>query len=249
MTYWNRKKQLLNTLESIRQYNNDVKIIIIDDSSTDGNDITYLSGGNIRVVRLENKWWINPCIAFNTGFSLVDTDIVIFQNAECMHIGNIIEHAIANIDKNTYLNYSALAINREVSEAINPGNAVSLIEPYMHSRMVEGWDGNGWYNHPKYREEYLHFCSAILREDLYSIGGFDERYADGLGFDDNDILYRIRRRGMKVRMFDEPFVIHQWHEHFTPGDVVSLMTINGLRFEKTKADGIYDVKTFNNIYK
>ena len=74
---------------------------------------------------------------------------------------------------------------------------------------------NGWYNHSIYNPNAFHFTSAITMKDLEELGGFDERYADGIGYDDMDLIARIRRKGMSVEIVDDPYVIHQAH---TPTD-------------------------------
>lgn len=251
VAYWNRKQQLLNTLKSINQYGHDFKMIIVDDASTDGQDITYLASDNIRVVTLKDKWWINPCIPYNIGFSMVDTDLVMIQNPESYHVGDVIKHAMENIREGVYLNYSALALNGRETDRITAGEDIhTIIAPHMHSSIfVNDWDGNGWYNHPVYRQEMFHFCSVITRKDLYDLGGFDERYADGSAYDDNEFLCRIKKKGLRINMIENPFVIHQSHLPYYPGDVNILMTINGQKFEETKARHEYDVKPFNKFYK
>ena len=250
MTYWNRKKQLSNTLHSIRQYGHDVEIIVVDDASTDGEDIHCFEDANTHVITLKDKTWINPCIGFNSGFKYATGDIIIIQNAECLHVGDIVSHALSHVSEGIYLSYSALAINGQTTKRINDGeNVVTVITPFMHNKMTDTWDGNGWYNHPVYRNEAYHFCCAIMRSDLYDLGGFDERYADGLGFDDNELLTRIIKKRMTIRMIEKPFVVHQDHPKFQPGDVSSLMAINALKLEKTKKRKEYDVKSFNSIYK
>ncbi len=42
--------------------------------------------------------------------------------------------------------------------------------------------------------------------------GFDERYAHGIAYDDDEFLHRVVKSGLDVSIIDEPFVIHQWHE-------------------------------------
>lgn len=251
MAYWNRKQQLLNTLKSINQYGHDFKMIIVDDASTDGQDITYLASDKIKIVTLKDKWWINPCIPYNIGFSMVDTDIVLIQNPESYHVGDVIGHALEHIQDGVYLNYSALALNGRETDKITAGQDVNeVVAPYMQSSInVVDWDGNGWYNHPVYRQEMFHFCSVITRKDLYDLGGFDERYANGSAFDDNEFLCRIRKRGLRIDMIENPFVVHQAHYPFYPGDVGELMSINAQKFEETKLRHEYDVKPFNTFYK
>jgi len=247
MTYWNRKRQLENTLKSIKQYGHDVKIIIVDDASTDGNDISCFEEENVKIITMKNKTWINPCIPFNTGLALADTDIVILQNAECIHNGDIVGHVINNIEKGTYLNYSAFSIDSALTERVYAGEEInSIINPYL-TRYINAWIG--WYNHPIYRPEMLHFCSAITREDLYELGGFDERYYNGLGYDDNEFILRIQNKGMTVKIIENPLVVHQFHKPFHPGDVQTLMKINLLKFEEAKKSREFDVKKYNTIFK
>jgi glycosyltransferase involved in cell wall biosynthesis len=251
MTYWNRKIQLLNTLKSIPP---NTKIIIVDDASNDGDDITYLENDFIKVVTLKNKTWINPCIAWNAGFAAVsDSDIVIFQNCECIHIGNIVEHAINNARDGVYLNYSALSVDQPAVDKITSGeNIIDVIQPIINlRRRVVSWGGDGWYNHPIYRPEMMNFCSGITYKDLYDMGGFDERYQDGLGYDDNEFLCRIRKKKMDIQFFETPFVVHQHHcpFPFNAKEIEELMKINEARLHATQAAGTYDVKSYNKLFK
>jgi glycosyltransferase involved in cell wall biosynthesis len=252
MTFWNRKTQLSNTLKSIEQYGHKIPIIIIDDASTDGEDIHCFENDLTRVVTLKDKKWINPCIPFNTGFAMATTDIVLIQNAECIHVGDIIGHALANARENVYLNYSALAVNQELTEKITKGdNIKEVIAPHIERNVnQEGSMGNGWYNHPRYRAVMYHFCSAIMRSDLYDLGGFDERYADGSGYDDDELLHRIQQKRMNIEMIEYPFVVHQHHAPFYAGEVISMMGINAAKFfNETKKSSNFDVKRYNKIYK
>jgi hypothetical protein len=43
------------------------------------------------------------------------------------------------------------------------------------------------------------------------LGGFDESYAQGVGFDDDDLLFRIQQKGLEVHIVDSPFILHQNH--------------------------------------
>jgi glycosyltransferase involved in cell wall biosynthesis len=249
MTYLNRKKQLLNTLKSIEKYNYDVRIIIVDDASSEEESIAYLSGGNMKVITLKDKTWLNPCIAFNTGFAEAKDDIILIQNAENIHMGNILGSVVNNIQRGIYLNYAAYSLNKEQTDRIcNGEEPENVIYPLYEYKNI-AWGENGWYNHSTHKPTMAHFCSAITRADLYDMGGFDERFYDGLGFDDNEFSTRIIKMGLLFRMIDDPFVAHQRHEPHFIGDVCPGMALNAARWEETKAREEYDVKMFNKIYK
>jgi glycosyltransferase involved in cell wall biosynthesis len=223
--YYNRKNLFYNTLKSIESSpsKNDVEIIAIDDASREEERIESFVNKfdlDLKVLRIEpkDKWWTNPCIPFNKGFRTALGEIVIIQNPECVHMGDVITSVKENIQDNVYLNFGCYSVDekltRKITNSINPNfNKIkinNLIYPTV-DRSV-GADGEtAWYNHSKYRPHQLHFCSAITKNALYELGGFDERYANGIGFDDNEFLLRIQRKNMIINMIDNPFVIHQYH--------------------------------------
>ncbi len=247
--YWNRKDQLVNTLWSIEQYRHDIEIIIVDDGSTDGVDITGLANDHIRVITLKDKTWINPCIAYNVGFAEATGDVIIIQNAECVHMGDIIGHVDKNITKNAYITYGCFSINEALTKRALAGEDINVLIRPSTNLHIDRWGGTGWYNHTRFRPEMLHFCTAITKEDLYDLGGFDERYANGSAYDDNDFIMRIKRKGMDARIVDNPFVVHQHHKAFYAGDIPTMMAINETVFNSAQKGDYYDVKPFNKYYK
>jgi len=43
-------------------------------------------------------------------------------------------------------------------------------------------------------------------------GGFDDRYADGIAYDDNAFRDRVARAGIPFAVRDDILVLHQWHD-------------------------------------
>jgi glycosyltransferase involved in cell wall biosynthesis len=228
--YYNRKNLFYNTLRSIESLvsKDSVEIIVVDDASREEERIESFVDKfdlDLKIIRIEqkDKWWTNPCIPFNIGFKNATGDVIIIQNPECIHMGNIIKFVEENIQDNVYLNFGCYSIDekltRKITNSIQPDfNKVkvnNLIYPTNNCSIVA--DGEtAWYNHSKYRPHQLHFCSAITKNNLVELGGFDERYADGIGFDDNEFLLRIKRKNMLIKMIDNPFVLHQYHYSGTP---------------------------------
>ena len=247
--YWNRKEQLINTLWSIEKYQYDIEIIVVDDGSTDGKDITGLANDHVKIITLKDKNWINPCIAYNIGFAEAKGDIIIIQNAENVHMGDIIGHVDNNITKNLYITYGCFSINELLTQRALVGEDIAtLINPFINSN-IDRWGGTGWYNHSKFRPMMLHFCAAITKEDLYDLGGFDERYSHGSGYDDNDFIMRVKRKGMETRIIDNPFVVHQHHKAFYAGDIPTMMAINEEIYYPAQKASYHDVKIFNKYFK
>lgn len=226
MAYYNRRKLLYNTLKSIEnsKFSDNVEVIVVDDASNDNNRIEDLVNEiklDLKIIRVEqkDKWWMNPCVPYNIGFKHAKNDIIIIQNPECLHFGEIIEYTLNNIKENTYLNFATYSVDEFNTNQINKinfnnpnfRNQIGKILFPLVNRTVYIDGETAWYNHSIYRPHMLHFCSAICKKDLEELGGFDERYAQGIAYDDNDLLLRIQRKGMNIKIIDSPFVIHQFH--------------------------------------
>jgi GT2 family glycosyltransferase len=222
--YHNRKELLFNTLKSIELNNNiDFEFIVVDDCSDDVHRIEDFTDlfPFLKVIRIEkkDKWYINPCVVFNKGFKEAKGEIIIIQNPECLHIGNVLNVA-SKIKDDEYISFGCYSINKEKTENltnlinnnINDLNIESLIHIIEPEYKPVGSDGdNGWYNHPMIRPVGYHFCSAITRKNLNDLGGFDERYAMGIAYDDDEFLVRVRKKGLNIKIITHPFVTHQWH--------------------------------------
>jgi len=205
--YYNRKTLLDKTLESIdRSEVKDYELIIIDDASDEP-----LVCDRARVIRVEPKdrWYHNPCIPYNMGFKQAKGDMIIIQNPECYHVGDVLTYVKEHLIPNFYITFACYAINQQETQELYQGK-MPVLNPWKFRHP----ENNGWYNHMTYQPIALHFCSAILKTDLDKIGGFDERYAHGVAFDDNAFIRTIKRRHMDVRIVNPPYVIHQYHHHF-----------------------------------
>ena len=115
-----------------------------------------------------------------------------------------------NVNNNSYLTFSTYSFNAQQTEFLTE---LTDILDYLHKQPQQTVALNhiGWFNHSKYNPKYYHFCSALTRENMNKLGGFDERYANGIGFDDDDLVNRIKRLKLEMVICDELSVIHQWH--------------------------------------
>lgn len=223
--YHNRKDLFYNTLKSIELSNyKDFEYIVVDDCSDEDHRIEEFSQifPFLKVIRLEkkDKWYINPCVVFNKGFKESKGDIIIIQNPECIHVGDILERA-SQINDDEYISFGCYSINEDITKKLlsliyekksdipNKEFLLNVIKPDYVGVTMDGQ--NGWYNHPILRSVGFHFCSAITKKNLDDLGGFDERFAIGIAYDDNELLCRIRKKGLKVNITTNPFVTHQWH--------------------------------------
>ena len=153
---------------------------------------------SIKLIKIgsDEKKWINPCIPYNIGFKHATGDIIIIQNPECCHVGDILAYVENNLTRNEYYTFSCFSSKSyEMNEQfknilLNDNNYQKTL-----SNIINQYNGKSeytWYNHPQYNPSGLHFLSAIYKEQLDKINGFDERYKQGYCFDDNDFVNKIK---------------------------------------------------------
>jgi len=235
MTYFNRQFQLNKTLESFLQYDpKEFNVIIVDDGSDEKIILPRLPF-DVKILRITNKSWTQGDPAWNTGFYYAlqsDPDIIIIQNAECYHLGNILNMA-KQVKDDLYLTFGCYSQGKDEE----PGSVIN--------NKCADFDGeSAWYNHPIYRPKAYHFCSAITAKNIIKINGFDERFSFGAGFDDDYFLHQVRSLGLKIGITDNPIVIHQWHEHnpYKGNDEEKLLNANYQIFQQLTKENIFRAK-------
>jgi len=217
IAYYNRKAHFLNTLRSMKKSKyKDFEVIVVDDGSDDVHRIKDLEKefGFLRVIRIEKheKRHTNPCVPFNIAIGETKGDIIIIQNPETLHYNDVLDYTANHIDKNKYLAFTTT--NKDIMNVLNGFNwnekeITDVIKIHFNDTM-----NNQWYCHRLFRPEAYNFCTAITREDLKELNGFDERYAFGIERDDVEFLTRIKRKGMNIVFVDDVIVIHQKHALF-----------------------------------
>lgn len=223
-SYYNRKKQFINTLETIKKSSeiNNIEFITVDDASDDDHRIEDLleTYPFLKVIRVEkkDKWWTNPSVPFNMAISQASGDVIILQNPECLHLGDIIKDVKDKISDNNYLTYSVYSINENTTGKLFNLNydqdLFQQIDNIIGKKNNIGFTGVGqecWYNHPLFRPCYYHFISAITKKNMDILGGFDERYGTGSSYDDDEFLHRVKLLGLNLRVVGDVIGVHQWH--------------------------------------
>lgn len=220
MTYYERLGQVRNTLRSfeLHGYKN-IEVIIVDDvSAREPLDASMFASFpfSVRILKMSpKKRYLNPCVPFNIGIRAASGKIIILQNAECLHVSDIVEHARKHVNDKNYITYACYSLGELKTKCLIEHDKDWDLDGLDKLITAEGEavdnGADGWYNHSIYRPSAYHFCSAILKSNMDKLGGFDEIYAKGIGCDDNELLVRIRRMDLKVIIVDDHIVLHQWH--------------------------------------
>jgi len=222
MSYYNRKDLFHLTLKSITKSKfKDVEVIAVDDGSLPEHRIEDFveEFPFLKVVRVEpeDKWYINCCIPFNMAIREAMGDIIVLQNPECLHANDVLTYLSENVNESNYISVSTYGLDsKHVSQGVlGYGLKTDSLSDLLKSLPQVPYRGNramGWYNHSKFRPEAWHFCSAMTRENMAKLNGFDERYATGVACDDSEFIIRIKKLGLKVVITEDVSVIHQYHE-------------------------------------
>jgi GT2 family glycosyltransferase len=203
MTNWNRERLLLKTLESFRHSKSkDFNVIIVDNKSDKDSEIPPLPY-EVRIVKLTSG--LHYMAAHNYGFHYaiqnMKPDIILMQHSECYHQGDVISYA-KTVTEQTYISFACYSLGQ--------GEEPETVE--IKNRCMTSDGESAWYNHPVYRPRYTHFCAAITTKNLIKLNGFDERFCEGVWFEDDYFLEQIKRLGLKIELCVDPFIFHQWHE-------------------------------------
>jgi len=259
--YNNRKEQTIHTLNSIKNFYHplekpyyDFEVVIVDDNSDAEfklHDIIVHYPYKIKYIEIskeEKGTRINPCLAYNKGFENAEGDVIIIQNPECMHVGDLILFLLENLTINDYYAFSCFSTNNPhtSNEMVNSNYKYNLI--YDTHFLEINQPGINWFNHPIHRPVSYHFCTAIYKEKLNLLGGFDPAYAEGYCYDDDEFLFRIKYN-LKLNVINIPpdkvFVVHQYHlnssSSFTHDNnpLSHLLEKNKKLFEELKDNFVY----------
>ena len=227
LAYHNRLSQLAFTMRTISMSDYpDVDVIIVDDTGEPKIDeITSTYPFPVRVIRPAGlKTWHNPCIAFNTGFAYAKGDVIITNQCECCHRGDVISRMMQLVDDSIYVSCQVYAASEEQTRRMHEVPTDKSLNAWIDECVpkVPGepdWahNRNGWWNHEIYRPMKYHWVAAITRANLEKMKGFDERFANGWWFEDNDFVDRSARLGLQcvINTDADVYAVHQYHPEFS----------------------------------
>lgn len=212
MSYYNRLNLLKHTLKTLQTSKvKDFEVVIVDDYSNKENSLDKLQDEftslNLKIIKMSdlaaNKTYNNPCIPYNVGFRASIGDLIIIQNPECCHVGDVLNYTHHNLNDKNYLSFHCFACDKNDLQILHSGGRI------QYER--EGPTKTRWYNHKLHRPASYHFCTAITRNNLIRLNGFDERFAYGHSYDDDEFVQRIRNLELSIEFIENPHVIHQFH--------------------------------------
>lgn len=182
MPFWKRQEQANRTLETYARFYQGWKfeVIVIDDGSPEPfkSDFDF-----VKVIRFPEKdTALNPCVPFNEGVRQAKGDVLVLTNPECTPRTPFLRPMFQQL------------------EVLGPQGYVAAC--------CWSVDTNRWYVHPSVNrygkvplpeDGHFHMCAMLYRNFYEAIGGFDESYRLGAGYDDNDLLKTLEKH--KARFY------------------------------------------------
>lgn len=221
MPYYDRQEQLKETLKSfVSLYRNrdDYEIIIVEDSKqTEEMEkelqkvlfSSIFSDLFFYIIKSKGKNNYSPSIQYNEGAAKSSGKFLILTNPECKHEVDI----LGGLD---------VLLNKNQEQYIVCGC----------QSLDKGNNFKRWYQHTKHRNARYHFCSCISRVNYYKVGGFNDVYSDGYGYDDNSFRDRVIYSGINLNCQDDLLVSHLWHPKKRPLNYRFLLERNSKLYQK-----------------
>lgn len=190
MTAYNRAKLLENSLVTIeRQKYSPLEVIVVEDGDDGGATKAVCEKHGVVYIQRKERPGIrysNPAIPNNIGLRAARNEIIVLQNAECMHEGNLIKRLASLVEPKLAVFASVQALNEDGSL-------------------------NMWYTHPTKNARPYFFCGAMLTEHFHYLRGFDEDFVL-YGYDDDNFADRLKLYGVNFLWDDQAIAKHQWHK-------------------------------------
>lgn len=203
MPYWKRESLLRASLERYEALYPDIEVIIVNDGDEPPmvDDYSF-----VRVINLLEKTWPgNPCVPWNVGVAAAKHETIVLTHAEIRHEKPVFEEMLAELKERGPKGYV----------------------------LASCWGEGRWYCYPGYRGPKadripdgagLNFCAMMNKSFFNEIGGFDEIYRDGAGYEDNDFIWAVHKNGGNIVIRGDLIV-----NHFR-----TYVNWGGGRFEKNK---------------
>lgn len=197
LPYWSRQCAADAALQSLaRVYADlDLEVVVVDD----GSPVAYRTPEGmpwpVRVIRLpEKNGPLNPCVPINTGALSARGEILAISSVEMIHDKPVLpamRDELLGLGPRGYV----------LAACWEPKHQRWHAHSSLNGRVVEGVRMPAWSNY--------HFLGMLRRELWQEIGGMDEDYRDGAGYDDPDLVLRLARAGARARIRDDLVITHQ----------------------------------------
>lgn len=196
ITTFNRAKLLRNNLEQLAKLTLPDEVLVVDDGGTDETaDVCweFESRLPLRYVYHDNPGQSICSYARNVGLKLAYGDLILTTEPEVVFLTDVVAQFVERHEQQPEQVVSAGTIYFVKSPEVDWRSARS------DTRVVKE---TGW---------VATYAALYERDRLIEVGGWDEAFPGVWGWDDTDLLTRLRLRGYGQQIATEAEIVHQWH--------------------------------------
>lgn len=190
---YNAQRTIAHTIQSLlsQSYSGEIKIIVVDDGSTDNTQKIVRSFSEVDFLRQANS---GPAAARNRGAFHSQDDFILFTDSDCIPHRNWVEKIISG-----FLSQDIGAVCGSYGIA----NPQKILARCIHDEIM--------FRHklrmPVYPRSFGSYNVGIRRSVFREAGGFDESYRRASG-EDNDLSYKILKSGQRIFFVKDALVDH-----------------------------------------
>lgn len=223
------KPEIYYSLVTIRNYapRNDLEVIVVEDSKNfedpDMHKIlmdTIAPYPFVRVIQ-DHLVSINSANKYNVGVAAAEGEIILLSNPETLHLTDILGYCDGQDFSNKYYVFDCANV-----KVVVKGDKLEV-----------GFIS--WYQHATINRQY-HFCSAISKQNFYKAGKFPDFLSNGLAYEDDFFLARVKQAGIEVLSIHDQQVGHIDHPRsygISPEEKARLYKINEDLWKKACQEG------------
>lgn len=220
ITTFDRNELLRNSLDRLARLSLPDQLCLVDDGGSDSgmaidvlNRFQVATGVSTKYIYNDNPEHSICSFARNMGLKWMDTDIIVTSEPEVIFLTDVI-HQLAKemerlggqvISAGTVYHQGRLA---SLGDIVADGDVSKLGKAVDHDpHRLEPWEDGflrtrGW---------VAPYTAGYRRDWLIDVGGWDETFPGNWGWDDIDLLTRLRINMHPQVIHQGIQVLHQWH--------------------------------------
>jgi len=241
ITTFNRAPQLTRTLKRLSMLTKPDELVIMDDGSSDDTKgvadfARQLLGVPVKYIFRDKRNYDVCSIPRNIGIRNCSYEFIVVSEPECLYVTDVIKQFKevireypSDIPTAGVIYYASSATDMSNGVSVNPTHYIENIWHVqkfpLHKEDMYDAHGRELMFSPatvKRAENWTAPVAAFYKKEwLFEVGGWDEDMSlihggGGWGFDDTDLLTRLRLRGHGQVIDTQIVVIHQWHDRPPP---------------------------------
>ena len=205
---YNNLRHLKNCYASIKKHASDIKLVLLDDGSTDGTFewISSLNDPNITSIYRSEKR-LGHVILYDKGIDLAETEIVGIFHCDMIMGPNYIENVLKHLEK------EKVVCATRIEPPLHPRGKEKIIQNFgmdFDDLNIEAFEEYTIKAQEEFKDQTSDGMFApwiIYKEDFVAMGGHDALFAP-FPYEDSDIFQRWILYGYELIQSRDSFVYH-----------------------------------------